>query len=59
VFLARFVRYGSHGNGRSDIVWRDAGTGSTAIWFMQGLTIHATAGLGTVPTTWTVQGHGD
>jgi hypothetical protein len=47
------------GNGRSDMLWRDTSTGNTSIWFMQGLAVHATAGLGNIPTTWTVQGHGD
>jgi hypothetical protein len=45
------------GDGISDILWRDT-SGNTAIWFMSGLQwqIDSTAGLGNVPTTWTVQG---
>jgi hypothetical protein len=39
----------------SDILWRDTG-GNTAIWFMNGLQIGSTAGLGNIPTIWTVRG---
>ncbi len=44
-----------NGDGKSDILWRDT-SGNTAIWFMNGLAIGSTAGLGNIPTTWTVQG---
>jgi hypothetical protein len=43
-----------NGDGRSDILWRDT-SGNTAIWFMNGLQIGSTTGLGNIPTTWTVQ----
>jgi len=43
------------GDSKSDILWRDT-SGNTAIWFMNGLQIGSTAGLGNIPTTWTVQG---
>jgi hypothetical protein len=33
-----------------------AQTGATAIWFMKGLRVSSIASLGTVPTTWTIQG---
>ena len=45
-----------NGDGKSDILWRNTTTGETAIWFMNGLQIASTASLGTVPTTWTIQG---
>jgi hypothetical protein len=38
----------------SDLLWRDT-SGNTAIWFMDGTTIASTAGVGNIPTTWTVQ----
>ncbi len=43
------------GNGKSDIVWHDT-SGDIAIWFMNGTTIASGAGLGTIPTTLTIQG---
>ena len=39
----------------SDLLWRD-NLGNTAVWFMNGVTIASTAGVGNVPTAWTVQG---
>jgi hypothetical protein len=43
------------GNGKSDILWRDT-SGDIAIWFMNGTTISSGAGLGTISTTFTIQG---
>jgi hypothetical protein len=43
------------GNGMSDILWRDT-SGDIAIWFMNGTTIASGTGLGTIPTTYTIQG---
>jgi hypothetical protein len=43
------------GNGESDVLWRDTG-GDIAIWFMNGTTITSGAGLGTIPTTFAIQG---
>jgi hypothetical protein len=43
------------GNGKSDILWRDT-SGDVAMWFMNGTTVSSTAGLGTIPTTFTIQG---
>jgi hypothetical protein len=31
-------------------------SGNTAIWFMNGTTVAVAAGLGNIPTNWTVQG---
>jgi hypothetical protein len=44
-----------NGDGKSDILWHD-NSGNTAIWFMNGLQIGSTAGLGNMPTSWTIQG---
>ncbi len=44
-----------NGDGKSDIVWRDT-SGDIAIWFMNGTTITSGPGLGTIPTTFTIQG---
>jgi hypothetical protein len=41
-----------------DIVCRD-GDGNTAIWLMNGASLLSAAGLGTVPTTWSVVQTGD
>ena len=43
-----------NGDGKADILWRDTG-GNTTIWFMDGMQIVQSAGLGTVPLTWTIQ----
>jgi hypothetical protein len=42
------------GDGKSDLVWRDI-AGNTAIWFMNGTAVSLAAGVGNIPTTWTVQ----
>jgi hypothetical protein len=42
----------------ADILWRDT-AGDLAIWFMNGLTVSSTAGLGNVPTHWNVYGTAD
>jgi hypothetical protein len=39
----------------SDLLWRDT-SGNTGMWFMNGVTVSSTAGLGNVSTVWTVQG---
>jgi hypothetical protein len=46
-----------NGDGISDLLWRDS-TGNVVIWFMNGLQIQvlSTAGFGTIPPTWVVQG---
>jgi hypothetical protein len=44
-----------NGNGMSDILWRDT-SGDVAIWYMNGTTISSGAGLGTISTTYTIQG---
>jgi hypothetical protein len=44
-----------NGDGKSDILWRDT-SGDTAIWFMNGTAMSSGAGLGTISTTFTVQG---
>jgi hypothetical protein len=50
------ISFGDFNNdGNTDILWRDT-SGNTAIWFMNGLQIGSTAGVGNIPTTWTVQG---
>jgi Flp pilus assembly protein TadG len=38
----------------SDLLWRDE-SGDTAIWFMSGVTVLSSAGLGVIPTAWAVQ----
>jgi phospholipase C len=44
-----------NGDGMSDILWRDT-SGDIAIWFMNGTTLSSSAGLGTISTTFTIQG---
>jgi hypothetical protein len=40
------------GDGKGDILWRDATTGATAIWFMNGIAISQSANLGVIPANW-------
>jgi hypothetical protein len=47
-----------NGDGKSDILWRDT-AGGVGVWFMNGPTISATAGLGNVSNAWTVVGQRD
>jgi hypothetical protein len=42
-------------DGLADILWRDT-SGDIAIWFMNGTTITSGTGLGTIATTFTIQG---
>jgi hypothetical protein len=42
-------------DGYSDILWRDT-AGDIAIWYMNGTTLSSGAGLGTIPTTFAIQG---
>ncbi len=44
-----------NGDGKSDILWHDS-SGDLAIWYMNGTTISSGTGLGTMPTTFTIQG---
>ncbi|HUD87638.1 MAG TPA: VCBS repeat-containing protein, partial [Xanthobacteraceae bacterium] len=44
-----------NGTGKSDILWTDT-SGDVAIWFMNGTTIASGTGLGTISTTYTIQG---
>ena len=44
-----------NGDGKSDILLRDT-SGDIAIWYMNGTTVTSGAGLGSIPTTFTIQG---
>ena len=49
-----------NGDARSDILWRNTGTGQALIWPMNGATVLPTSGSpGTVATNWSVAGTGD
>jgi hypothetical protein len=43
------------GDGKSDILWRDTNTGTTAIWFMNGFQVSSSAMVATVTGDWTIQ----
>jgi hypothetical protein len=45
------------GDGKSDILWQDT-SGNVAMWFMNGAQVRQSAGVGNVPTVWSVQGAG-
>jgi hypothetical protein len=44
-----------NGDGKTDILWHDT-SGDIAIWFMNGTTLSSGTGLGTIPTTFAIQG---
>ena len=46
------------GNTISDIVWRDT-SGDIAVWLMNGAGVASSAGLGNLPTTWSIVGQRD
>jgi hypothetical protein len=54
-----------NGDGKADILLRNAGTGATRIWFMNGITVSgggntsASPGAYTATTGWQIQGVGD
>jgi hypothetical protein len=49
-----------NGDGKSDILWRHASAGQTAIWFMDGATVTSAANTSATATAgWQVQGVGD
>ena len=47
-----------NGDGRADILWRDAG-GNTSIWFMNAAQVWSSAAVGNIPATWAAAGTGD
>jgi FG-GAP-like repeat len=46
------------GDRKSDIVWSDTG-GNLAVWLMNGAAVALSAGLGGVPTSWSIVGQRD
>ena len=48
----------SNDDGKSDILFRDSG-GNVALWLMNGGSVLNSAGLGTIPSTWSVVGQRD
>jgi hypothetical protein len=47
------------GTGTSDIVWRQTGSGSVALWMINGGTLAQAASIGTVPSNWSIVGQRD
>jgi hypothetical protein len=47
-----------NGDGYSDIAWQDT-SGDTAIWLMSSAQVLSSAGVGTIPTAWSVVGQRD
>ena len=43
-----------NGDGKADILWRDSSSGNTGVWFMNGLQVSSTSGLGAIPLSWSV-----
>ncbi len=47
-----------NGDGKADLLWRDT-AGDVAMWLMNGPSVTATLGIGTVSTAWSIVGVGD
>ena len=47
------------GDGKADILWRHAASGSNSIWFMNGVTQRAGGALLAVDPTWSIVATGD
>ena len=66
LFSLAFVQTGMAGNktdlngdGKGDLIWRNASTGAVAIWLMNGTAIGATGFPGDMPLVWKIAGVGD
>jgi hypothetical protein len=44
-----------NGDGKSDILWRQASTGVVSMWLMNGGVIQSSGGGWTVPSDWVIQ----
>jgi FG-GAP-like repeat len=53
VFIPPTNTHDFNGNTLSDIAWRDT-SGDIAAWLMSGAAVASSAGLGNVPTTWSI-----
>jgi hypothetical protein len=58
-FTATPVRGDFNGDGKSDIVWRNYGSGQNAIWYMDGLTVIGGGAFNPAPSDWAIVGVGD
>ena len=58
VFFAEGQAHDFNDDGSSDIAWRDT-DGNLAVWLMNGGETLQSAGLGTIPTTWSIVGQRD
>jgi FG-GAP-like repeat/FG-GAP repeat len=58
VFIPPVNTHDFNGDTVSDIVWRDT-SGDIAAWLMSGAAVTSSAGLGNVPTTWSIVGQRD
>jgi uncharacterized repeat protein (TIGR03806 family) len=48
-----------NGDGQSDLLWQNTSTGERSVWLMNGTAYQSGAGLGVVPTAWSIAGSGD
>ena len=48
-----------NGDGKADIVWRNAGTGDTYLYLLSGMSITGEGYVRNVPAPWTIVGTGD
>jgi len=43
------------GDGQADLVWHESGSGTVAVWQMNGVTIGSVGVVGGAPTAWEIQ----
>src|SRR5207249_693501 len=48
-----------NGDGQTDILWQNSGTGERVIWLMNGTSLSSTVSLGIVGTSWNIGGAAD
>ena len=53
------LRGDMNGDGRADLLWRNAELGQNALWVMDGLTVSSSAYLAAVSRSWRMEGIGD
>jgi FG-GAP-like repeat len=58
IVLRSVATHDFNGDGYSDILWQDT-SGDTSAWLMIGAQVLSSAGIGNIPTTWSVVGQRD
>jgi hypothetical protein len=52
-------KYDHNGDGQSDVLWRNSGSGLNWLWSMNGLAIQSSKAINTINLEWDIAGRGD